>query len=162
MLYPPGNKIPEQEFIDAFEHALKGNNVNIEAFIHPENGEERWVEINMTRVNIDAGDMIIGVARDISERKKAGELLRCSEEKYRTLTENVNVGVYRNTPGPQGKFIEANPTIVKMFGYESRDEFLSLSVADLYEHTEDRKKFNQKMMAQGYVKNEELYLQKKG
>jgi PAS domain S-box-containing protein len=69
--------------------------------------------------------------------------------------------VYRNTTGPSGKFIEANPAIVKMFGYDSREEFLSVSVSDLYKNPNDRKEYNSKMLKVGSVRNEELQLQRK-
>jgi len=103
----------------------------------------------------------LGIIRDITKRKRAEEELRKSEEKYKTLTENVNVGVYRNMVGPKGKFIEANPAIVKMFGYKSKDEFLSINVADLYQNPENRKIFNEKMLRVGFVKGEELQLRRK-
>ena len=98
---------------------------------------------------------------DITERKRAEEALRQSEEKYKTLTSNVNVGVYRNTVGPKGRFIEANPALVKMFGYQSREEFLKLNVADLYQNPADRKMFNEKMLRDGFVRGEELQLKKR-
>lgn len=84
-----------------------------------------------------------------------------NEEKFRTLAENINVGIYRNTVGPKGKFIEANPAIVKMFGYQSKEEFLSQDVADLYQNPEDRRRFNQKMLRDGFVSDEILQLSKK-
>jgi len=103
----------------------------------------------------------ISVIRDITKRKRVEVALRESEEKYRTLAENLNVGVYRNTAGPKGKFIEANPAIVKMFGYENKKDFLAVNVADLYQNPEDRRKFNRKMLRDGFVKNEELRLKRK-
>ena len=93
--------------------------------------------------------------------KRAEEALRESEEKYRTLTENINAGIYRNTPVPRGKFIEANPAIIEMFGYKDRSEFLGIPVSSLYENSSERKKFHQKMTTQGFVKNEVLLLKKK-
>ncbi len=99
--------------------------------------------------------------RDITERKQAEEALRESEEKYKTLTEHLNVGVYRNTPGPLGKFIEANPAIVRMFGYDSKEEFLAIHVADLYQNPRDRESHSKKVIRDGFVKNEELRLKKK-
>ena len=103
----------------------------------------------------------IALILDITERKKAENILRNSEEKYRTLTENINIGVYRNTVGPKGKFIEANPAIIKMFGYKNKEKFLSINVSDLYENSEDRRIFNSRMLSFGYVRDEELRLRRK-
>jgi len=96
-----------------------------------------------------------------TERIQAEKALRESEAKYRTLTENLNVGIYRNIIGPRGEFIEANPAIVKMFGYASREEFLATHAVDLYQNPEDRRNFTEKMRRDGYVKNEELPLRQK-
>jgi len=103
----------------------------------------------------------VSVNRDITERKRAEEVVRESEEKYRSLTENVNLGIFRNTVGPKGKFIEANPAIIRMFGYKSKEEFLAINVSDLYQNAEDRKKFNDKMLKEEFVKGEELWLRTK-
>ena len=70
--------------------------------------------------------------RENTERETAEEAFRKSEERYRSLIENLPIGLYRNTPGPQGRFIMANPAIAKMHGYKTADEFLQTSVADLY------------------------------
>ncbi|MFC1488408.1 PAS domain S-box protein [Thermodesulfobacteriota bacterium] len=91
---------------------------------------------------------------------RTAELLE-SEDRYRTLTNNLNVGVYRNSGGSKGKFIEVNPAILKLFGYGSREEFLELKVSDLYQNPDDRKKFNEKMLQIGAVINEEEQLIKK-
>jgi PAS domain S-box-containing protein len=99
--------------------------------------------------------------QEIEERAKAVKALRDSEEKYKTLTENINIGIYRNTTGPKGKFIEVNRAVVAMFGYESKEEYLKVNVADLYKDPEDRKRFNEKMLNQGFVQEEELSLKKK-
>lgn len=96
-----------------------------------------------------------------AQNGQAEEALRESEEKFRTLTDNVNAGVYRNTAGSKGRFLEANPAIVRMFGYENKEEFLAINVADLYQNSEDRNTFNEKMLKEGFVRNEELHLKKK-
>jgi len=60
--------------------------------------------------------------RELAERKTAEEALPESEEKYKTLTNNLNVGVYRVSPGAKGRFLEANPAYLKIYGYESREQ----------------------------------------
>jgi PAS domain S-box-containing protein/putative nucleotidyltransferase with HDIG domain len=103
----------------------------------------------------------VAVFQDITEEKRAQEALRASEEKYRTLAENLNVGVYRNTPGPRGKFIEANQALVRLFGFESKDELWALDVADLYRNPADRKRLSEKLNRFGFVKDEEVELKTK-
>jgi PAS domain S-box-containing protein/putative nucleotidyltransferase with HDIG domain len=114
-------------------------------------------------VRDDTGAIIGGVevTFDITVIRQADEALRESEEKYKTLTENLNVGIYRNTTGSKGQFIEANPAIVRMFGYTSKQEFLEMNAADLYQNPRDREEFNKKMMKFGFVREEELHLKKK-
>lgn len=99
--------------------------------------------------------------RENAERRLAEESLRKSRERYKTLTNNLHVGIYRNTGGPDGKFLSANPAMLKMFGFESRDEFFDINVSDLYRDPEERKKFNEKMVQKEFVRNEELLLRKK-
>jgi PAS domain S-box-containing protein len=125
-------------------------------------GSIRWLESNAVAMLDVHGEWIgfQGSDRDITERKRADEAVRKSEEKYKGLTENVNLGIYRNTVGPEGKFIEANPALVAMFGYKSKEEFLAINVSDLYQDAEGRKKFNDKMLQEGFVRGEELWLKK--
>jgi two-component system cell cycle sensor histidine kinase/response regulator CckA len=104
---------------------------------------------------------IIGVARDITERKQVEDSLRESEEKYASLANNLNVGIYRNIIGPNGKFIEANPAIVEMFGFNNREEFLTVRVSDLYKNKDDRKEYKTRILKEGSVRNHELQLRKK-
>jgi len=57
------------------------------------------------------------LTKEISERIRAEELLRTSEELFRKTFENANVGV--SLVGTDGKFIKVNQKLCKMLGYES-------------------------------------------
>jgi PAS domain S-box-containing protein len=104
---------------------------------------------------------LLVISRDITEHKKAEEALKESEEKYRTLIENLNVGVYRVTPGKEGHFIDVNPAFVQMLGYRDKKEILTLKASDIYVNPEDRIRFSEKVSLHGFVRNEELTLKKK-
>lgn len=59
--------------------------------------------------------------RDITAQKHAQEALEASEETFRNLFQNAQVGLFR-TRIEDGKTLECNDQIARMFGYNSRDE----------------------------------------
>lgn len=103
---------------------------------------------------------IVGAFQDISILKEMEESLRKSEEKYRSLVENVNIGVYRNS-GADGRFLSINPAMLSIFGYASPEEFLNITAEDLYQNASDRNAFLQVVKTRGFVKDHELSLKKK-
>lgn len=143
------------------KHIEDKGGVSEEAEVITKEGEVRLVHITASLTEVDTEPILQGIFRDITERKKAELALKESEEKYRTLIENVNVGVYRNTGGPHGKFLHANLAIAKMFGYEDVEEFMQVAVSELYQKPQERKIFMEEVQKNGFVKNKELYLCKK-
>ncbi len=103
----------------------------------------------------------ISITHNITQRKRAESLIRDSEEKFRTLVDNLNVGVYRNTGDFHGRFIQANPAMINMFSYDSLEEFMKIGVSDLYQDPEERKYFIEEIRRCGHVKDKELALRKK-
>jgi PAS domain S-box-containing protein len=71
---------------------------------------------------------IVGVSRDITERKRTESALRQSEGKYRLLLEQASDGIH--TYDPRGNFIETNTKLCEMLGY-TREELLRLNVGDI-------------------------------
>lgn len=126
-------------------------------------GSTVWTEAKMTFLRDDSGLPvgILGVLRDITERKQAEEMLQQSEEKYKSLIENLNVGIYRGVPGGGGRFIDVNQALVKMLGYDKKEEVLELRVSDAYFYQEDRKRIREKISRHGFLKNEEITLKRK-
>jgi diguanylate cyclase (GGDEF)-like protein/PAS domain S-box-containing protein len=59
-----------QQFQQNFSRALEGHPVRFEAEIHPARGSARWVDISMNRVRLDAGELVIGVVRETTERRQ--------------------------------------------------------------------------------------------
>ncbi|MBT3369091.1 MAG: PAS domain S-box protein, partial [Nitrospina sp.] len=93
-----------------------GKVTKFEAPIRKDDGSIIWIQFSGTLSSEE--DYFEGVVADITERKQAEEALRDSEERYRTLMDNLPVAVYRNTPGPKGEFLMANPAFCKMFGFK--------------------------------------------
>ena len=94
-------------------------------------------------------------------KRKMEVRLKESEKKYRLLFENLNVGIYRVTPGKEGKFTDVNSAFVKILGYPHKNEILKMKVAEIYANPENRIEFADKISSAGFVRNEELHLKKK-
>ena len=103
-----------------------------------------------------------------SDKKKREDLIKQlhfalqeSEKKYRSLIENIDVGIFRSSPEPDGKFIDVNPALVKILGYNNKHELYAKMVSDIYQHPEDRLHFSEKLIKSGSLHNEELRLVKR-
>jgi len=81
---------------------------------------------------------VIGVGTDITERRRAEEALRRSEESHRALVQHAAYAIYRSSL--EGRFLTVNPALVKMLGYESAAELLRVDLAsEVYVDPEQRR-----------------------
>ncbi len=70
-------------------------------------------------------------------RRQSEDALRASEGRYRSLFASMMDGVYRSTH--EGRFVDVNPAMVKMFGFASEREMLKVDIKkDLYFSPDDR------------------------
>ncbi len=102
---------------------------------------------------------VLIVAHDISERKKTEAAVRQSEARYRQLFENLLESVYQSTSS--GRIVSANPAMVRLLGYDSEEELLSVKAAETYASVEDRKVWVERMSQEGELRNFELTLKRK-
>jgi PAS domain S-box-containing protein len=106
-------------------------------------GSRRVLEILTTLKRDERGEPsgFRGLGRDVTDRVKAEEKLRQSEEKYRHLFENSLVGVFQSSL--KGRYISVNPAFAKIHGYESPADVIS-SVTNIgtqiFVDEEDRKR----------------------
>ncbi len=77
-----------------------------------------------------------GIAEDITERKRAENSLRQSEEKYRNLAETLNEGIWLLDKGAKTTFV--NPALAEMLGYSGK-ELLGTPAADFLDSAGERK-----------------------
>ncbi|MEW6363859.1 MAG: PAS domain S-box protein [Acidobacteriota bacterium] len=127
--------------------------VAIELEYYRKDGSTVWMENRMKAIRDARGAMvgIYGVSRDVTERKRAQEALRESEEQYRTLFENAQVGVYRTTP--DGRILAANRALIQMLGYSSFDELAARNLErDGYDPDYPRCAFKEEIEREGEIR----------
>ena len=110
--------------------------------------------------NTDGSISKLSIYRDITHRKDQEYRLKTSRESFRSLFEHVAAGVYISSK--EGKFLDANPALLDMMGYEDKNEFLELDLArDIYRKADDRARFQQMIEKNGRVIDYEVDFRKK-
>ncbi len=94
----------------------------------------------------------VHVLKDISDRKRA-------EEKYRTLVSNVQEGIFISTPA--GRFLDFNDALMRIFGYEYREELLAIDIATIYVTPSDRERLKKLLQEHGTVADFEFEIRRK-
>jgi diguanylate cyclase (GGDEF)-like protein/PAS domain S-box-containing protein len=90
-------------------------------------GQIKWTMETVIPIYYDGKREALGNYMDIDDRKKAEQALKASEERYRTILENIEDGYYELDLN--GNFTFFNESCRKIFGY-SREEMMGLSEAD--------------------------------
>lgn len=139
---------------------------NFEAPLVTKQGNVIWVSESTRAVRNGNGAIkyFEGTLRDITERKKTEVELAEAKKKFKEIFDNTADGIYQSTI--DGKFLMVNPSMARIFGYESPDEMMHL-VTDIskqvYANPVERKKMAAIILDQGHVENFDIQvLTKKG
>ena len=100
----------------------------------------------------DQADEYIHLYVDITDQKRRADELR----RYERLVENLPIGVYRTTPGPDGEFKLVNQGLVDILEADSKAYFENRSVSEIYADPDERAAFSDRLLEEGTVDNVEL------
>ena len=117
----------------------KGKLKNEEVLFRRKDGSTFYALENSTITEEEDQIYIDAVINDISDRKIAEEALRQSEEKYRTILNNIEDG-YFETDLP-GNFTFVNPAIERILGY-SEEELIGMNNRDYMDEHNAKKVYN--------------------
>jgi PAS domain S-box-containing protein len=127
----------------------------------PITGKSGWFSYLIAPMVNTVGEVIgaISTVRDITERLQAEELLKSSEEQYRTLFENAPIGI--GVSDLTGKLIAFNDAMLKPGGY-SRDDMMRIgNVVNLYYNSSDRETIISILNKNGFVNQHPIKFKRK-
>lgn len=116
---------------DAVARQKRGESTEAEYRIIRPDGTVHWIHDRAFPIKDEQGEVsrIVGIAEDVTDRKRAEEALRRSEQAYHLL--------FDSNPQPMWVFdlvtlgfLEVNEAAIRHYGY-SRQEFLSMTIKDI-------------------------------
>ena len=145
-----------KQYLAALE---KGPVQNFELRRKRKDGSMFWASLTSIPYVNSSGEMqFINVVQDITVHKRDEEALKASEERFRSLVENLPVGIGVVTQ--DGHAIQRNKYLMEIYGYADREEFDATPVSAHYYNLEDRKRFLE-LGQKGPVKDFEVQLKHK-
>jgi diguanylate cyclase (GGDEF)-like protein/PAS domain S-box-containing protein len=117
-------------------------------------GTERPIADSCAPIRNERGKIagVVLIFRDQTAERAVLKALQDSEEKFRSIFENAVEGIYQTSP--EGQFVQVNPALARMMGYESPEELIG-AISDLskqvYVNPEDRIKFKKNLEEQGVL-----------
>jgi two-component system NtrC family sensor kinase len=122
-------------------------------YLHPVLERTYLVSSSNIHGALDEGMQTVHVLKDITDRREA-------EQRYRELFDNVQEGVF--FASPESHFIEVNDALVRMLGYQSREEVLKLDLqTQVYVSSEQRDEITRQLHDKGVVRNFEVTLSRR-
>lgn len=114
--------------------------------------ERVWEALEINLLNWVVNSIAIA-----QEKQDSQQALLISENKYRSIFENITQGIFQATL--DGKYLSANPFLAHLYGYDSPEELIAVSTHlrnQLCLHPERREKLTELTLEHGKVKGFEL------
>ncbi len=122
-------------------------------------GSAAWVLFDSALLLDRSGTPFMqATAIDISERKRAEDQMRSSEQRYRTLFEKTVAGVAIVTM--DGRIVDCNDAWARMFGHQGARDCHGLNVVGCFANPADRAPLLEKLTRDGAYFNQELEMKR--
>ncbi len=104
------------------------------------------VEVVANSINVAGRELILGIDRDITERKRAEEDLRESEARFRGLSEAAFEGIMIHE---QGTILDANQEFADLFEYQRPEDLIGRPGLDVLSFTPESRQLIQASLRSG-------------
>ena len=143
----------------AFNKISKKGFVRFEINFKKKSGEIFPAEVSSSLFTIGGKKFIQGVVRDITTRKQSESKLIESEEKYRNMVNNLDLGFFQ--VNWQGDLLDYNPAFRSLLGFEPTESILNINVKDFWQKPAERDNYLISLKKEGFIKNYIVHSKKK-
>jgi PAS domain S-box-containing protein len=124
-----------------------------ETRIYIPGNKEYDVLLTISPIEFYGRKALIFSVKDISTDIQMKQQLHESRERFKTLMDKLNVGIFRTTLDSRGKFIEVNQTAVKLLGFSDSEDLYNQNILDLFAEADDKKTFRTSLLDAGFIRN---------
>ena len=104
-----------------------------------------------TEADVQFLQNIANVVAQAIERKRVQVALQEREEKYRSLFQDIPIGLYQSAP--DGRMTDANAALITTLGYQDQESMLAATIHNLYVDGEQRKQRENTLKREGDLLN---------
>jgi PAS domain S-box-containing protein len=142
----------------SMQKQLEAQNIQLQQEITERERIEHELREHKAHLEEVVAERTAALRQEMVVRERAEKKIVASEEKYRSLVNNINIGIFRTTF--PGQFLQVNPAMAKIFGYASPEQMMENSALDLYREVKDRERLWEEAHAKGGVRNREVAMMK--
>jgi PAS domain S-box-containing protein len=119
-----------------------------------------FVDVIITRSEFDIQGKsgFIYTIKDVSKHRDVERELDLSMEKFKSIADAMNLGIFRCTLGRRSRFIELNKKFMEIMGYRVENEIKSLMVQELFSNPTERKEITRAINEGSFIKDRLLRL----
>ena len=134
--------------------------ISFETKILNKNNDKVDVIVSLSYLKFRGQEGLIMTIKDISEHKKNIEELDKSKVKFKSISNNIDIGVFRTLVSKKGKFIEINDKAVEILGCLQKDQIYSINILDLFYDSNEKKEILHTISLGKHVKKKHVRIKR--
>ena len=112
---------------------------NVDTKLIKKSGELHDAFVSVSRINFHGDEGFILAVKDISQNKDVEQELDQNIEKFKAITNNIDIGIFRTSIGRKGRFTEINKSAAEILGCIDLKNIYNINILDLFYSDEEKK-----------------------
>jgi PAS domain S-box-containing protein len=142
------------------EGSQENSEIVKEQKVKKKNGVMADVIITRSRFDIENKKGFIYTVKDVSRHKDVERELDMSMEKFKSIADRLNLGIFRCTLGRQSRFIEINKKALSLLGYKSLSDLEDIQVQDFFHERDEKRDVIRAISESTFIKDRLLRIKK--